>query len=32
MAYSKPNGGGQAELGLLSGGEDNNGEKQQKPF
>lgn len=28
MAYSKPNGGGQAELGLLSEGEDNNIEKQ----
>lgn len=28
MAYSKPNGGGQAELGLLSDGEDNNGAKQ----
>ena len=28
MAYSKPNGGGLAELGLLSEGEDNNGEKQ----
>lgn len=28
MAYSKPNGGGQAELSLLSEGEDNNGEKQ----
>jgi ATP-dependent DNA helicase RecG len=28
MAYSKPNGGGQAELGLLSEGEDNNGGKQ----
>lgn len=28
MAYSKPNGGGQAELSLLSGGEDNNGVKQ----
>lgn len=28
MAYSKPNGGGQAELGLLSEGEDNNGRKQ----
>ena len=28
MAYSKPSGGGQAELGLLSEGEDNNGVKQ----
>ncbi len=28
MAYSKPNGGGQGELGLLSDGEDNNGEKR----
>jgi ATP-dependent DNA helicase RecG len=28
MAYSKPNGGSQAELSLLSEGEDNNGEKQ----
>jgi ATP-dependent DNA helicase RecG len=27
MAYSKPNGGGQAELGLLSEGEDNNAGK-----
>lgn len=28
MAYSKPNGGGQTELGLLSDGEDNNPRKQ----
>jgi ATP-dependent DNA helicase RecG len=28
MAYSKPTGGGQQELGLLSGAEDNNGEKE----